>query len=411
MVGSTTFKVKIEDKELRNELINHIQAYRYTARKLFAEAIITMNAAAETEYTNGRLKIKSDYEKIKIILETLNNAPCKKTTYYSFYKRAAELLPEGVNSTIRAAIVLDIEKAMKQPDLEIVGANGKGVPKGYLAMLGTRGVAQFHNLGMSIVKQTIKLNEEGAEIKFNTNLEPVKIEFTKLDRFRKDVIENIIYKEPGWELCDSRITYIGKDNEIRMFVSYKKPDEIIETVEGRDLNVTFTDFMDRFIIVSDGTDGGASRLSFYGADLILRQLAAKTHRFQGAKDACIGVHQKAYNAINEKLNRNTVRRTRVIKDWNHRFSKYIVGKAVESKAERIVIENLPEQGIFEHPWAMHELKSMINYKAKFHGIKTVDVAEEVRKTLSRIKKDKPSPAEVREKVIARLKSTSQTATA
>lgn len=244
--------------------------------------------------------------------------------------------------------------------------------RGFLMLNFSRELVRFKSVGIEFPVLTAKPVLDGRKIGlfWDTNLGRVEFELPNLDNARWITFCRI---RDGQSKLGT-VVLSEKEGKIRIGITYSIESLHAEVDSDRHLDVKFEE--DKLAIVGpDGTDT-CEFISYEEAVAWLARVRKVRDIWQN-RQKCAGSKRRHWGArkifvdCQEKVSRNTDRRTNGVKYRNHHWSRLVIDRARKWRCGSIRITTPEKSEICGHPWAMDQFKQFVKYKANLYGIELV----------------------------------------
>lgn len=380
--------------EQRQAILDGIRRYRAACREMYGVLLAASAAGAEIIQSEKGVQLKPSNDRAAVVLAAaLDRAAVAKTkgqrgegvTYTVSGSGAAlgyDLRPWFTNTLYPDSLAFVFDSARR--DVETVWKSGDPefpkAKRGWLALQGARGVAQFQRRGIGCPVATArpKLAGHTLTLKWDRAIGPVVLALGKLDGGRYYPWKCLRDDTPGWKLG----TVYLNERAGRLFavLSYSRPAVAADVDPQRVCAVRWSDTPAAFLQIV-GPDGMTTADSLSALDALgwLVRLRVTRERLEARKAACGNPrapwgHRKGWRANVDVLGRNTASRELQQRDANHAWTRRIVTRARDWRCGVIRLRE-PAAELFGHPWGWHQFKEFLRYKATECGI---EVAYEAR---------------------------------
>lgn len=360
---SVPFDVSV-GADLHRKIRESLNLYQFACRKAFSVCALAEHAGAEIACTEKGLTVKPSSRAAKTILAEAFGIQDKKAHLYELRLWLRDLCPTWM-SIVPEAIHRDVSDRWKSKDPEITKAG-----RGFLVLQGERGMARFQHIGMPFKNTVPKLSGHSIRAKWDFDIGEVEFRIGKLDGSRYYIWKNLRDGAPGWKLGGMRL--VERKNRLRVVVTYHCPSKDETLDAGKAVKVEFTGDPESFITMRGPGNLQGDVISFASADEILRRLDARRIGLEAARKAAGNPrrawgNRRAWKSIVGKSERNSSRRTKVVEDYNHCWTRRIVSNMRRWRAGVVYVVNLPERDVFDHPWQWAHFRFCLDYKVKEIG--------------------------------------------
>jgi len=245
--------------------------------------------------------------------------------------------------------------------------------RGYLALQGARGIAQFNRRGIGFPVATAKpvFQDHGVVLKWDKEIGAVEIKIGRLDAERWRTFSAI----RSGEYDAGTVTLSEDEGKLFLLLSYSRPPRRTELDSSRVCRVRFAD--SGTLLTITGPDGESTFDTVDSAGVLgwLQQLltARKALEARRAAHGSPGKpwgHRRGWLKAQEVLNGYTLRRERGVQDYNHRWSARVLARAVSWRCGVLMLAPLPEK-LGTHPWNWSGLMNRLEYKLSEAGVSLV----------------------------------------
>lgn len=393
MAESVTRSVSIDlfvPDEQRQSVLNSVRHYRLCCRDVYAALLLAQTAGAEIEDIEGAMRLKPQSDQAKLALAAalgvarITPGDREKGNGQSFtvnvgsamaYECRAwvlqQLFPTAM-SFVWDSLRRDVVTVWTSRDPEHTQAT-----RGWLALQGARGVAQFQRRGIGFPTATArpKLAGNTLTLKWDRELGAVEFRIPRLDGGRYYVWRALRDGDEGWKLGT---VYLGeRDGKLYAVLSHDRPAQAASVDAERVCTVRFGDTQEGFLRIV-GPDGAQTYDSISAESAVAAMERLRVHRDKQEKRraACGNPrrpwgHRKGWLANQDVLTRCTLQRDRLQKDVNHCWSRWAVSRAVSWRCGKLVVEAMPAD-LFGHSWSWAtQFRMFLAYKAEEVGIELV----------------------------------------
>jgi hypothetical protein len=357
----------IPPEEQRHVVLDSIRRYRAICRQCYAVLLLSQAAGAKVEEHPKGLRLKPDNDKSKQLLALATGKEGKALAYELRDYVLREQWPT-VLSFVWDSIRRDVTTVWSSGDPEYPQA-----ARGYLALQGARGVAQFQRRGIGFPLATgrPKLNGHTVTLKWDHDVGAICFSVPRLDGGRYAVWRALRDKEEGWSI--GTIYLSERDRLIFATVTYSRPPSLADVDPKRILRLAFGEEMESFLGLA-GPHGAPTYDSISGAAALawLQRSLRRRQDFEERRQAAGSPRQpwgnrRDYGLNTERLQRLTLLRQRRISDWNHAWTRRIVSRAVSWRCGTIRVGKEPED-FFGQPWNWTGFFQDLEYKSCERGI-------------------------------------------
>lgn len=374
--------------EQRQSVLNDIRRYRACCRQCYAVLLLSQTAGGRIEEQDESLRVVPDSNRAKVVaLAALQRADLErgervKGEGQAFSVRGGtalayelreyvlrELWPD-VLSFVWDSIRRDVTTVWTSKDPEHTRAN-----RGWLALQGARGLAQFNYRGIGFPRATGRPKLDGHALRLKWSHERGEVEFSlpKLDGGRYHVWRSLRDGDEGWAL--GTLWLNEREGRLRATISYSRPACAANVETGRVCRVSIREPGEQFIAIA-GPDGAATYDTISGVEAVdwLRQMTARKVELERRKAACGNPrrpwgHRRGWLAAQDVLSRLTLQRERGVADRNHAWSRRVVTRALSWRCGTIRVEGMPGTSeLSGYPWKWQQWKEFLAYKAGEPGI-------------------------------------------
>ncbi len=405
---STTFDL-IPPDDMRQPILNSIRRYRAACRQLFAVVGLAQAAGASlVEKDDGSVSLKPSGIQAKIIAtaamtdaevtsEALGKGngsrlsiPVGSGANYELRRWFLEDLMPGAMSFVWDSARRDINTAWTARDAEFPQAS-----RGWLALQGARGLAQFQRRGIGFPLATAHPLLEGRTLtlRWHHDLGTLVFNTPRMDGGRYHVWRALRDGDEGWKLGTLYLN--ERDGKLLATVTHERPANLASVDQERVCRVTFgervdggnqnVERVDARIGIGDpenylriiGPDGMSSydTISMVEAVAWLARQRVRREQLERRRAACGNPrrpwgHRKGWLAAQDVLSRATLLRERGQAQRNHAWSRRLVTRAVAWRCGVISVEGMPAD-LLGHPWGWAQFREDVKYKAAERGITAV----------------------------------------
>ena len=390
---SVTLDVFATD-ERRQDVLNSIRKYRAVCRQVYATLLLAQTAGASVEEHETGPRLKPDGDGSKLALAAaLGSAKIergKKTkgegqeykvqigsglAYELREYVRKELWPTAL-SYVWDSIRRDVTTVWTSKDPEHTQAK-----RGWLALQGARGIAQFNwrGIGIPVATGRPKLERDLLALKWDHEIGSLTFKLPRLDGGRYFVWKNLRDGSDGWEL--GTIYLNERDGKLKVTMTYTKPASVAQVDPKRVCRVKLVADKETLLRIV-GPDGAATYDTIASADVLawlVRRRQQKELR-EAERSACGAPRRdwgrrKGWNCAQRIIAKLTLRREQGVKNHNHAWARRIVARATAWRCGRIEINKVPDD-LAGYPWKWQQLVDFITYKSQERGIESCSVADE-----------------------------------
>jgi len=367
----------------KQAVLDGIRRYRMACRKVFSVLGLAQTAGA-TVTDDGTLKPSSDSGKLvaacaidATVPEVVNGEKGEGNRYtlkigkgFAYEMRTwflQELFPTAL-SFVWDSARRDCTTAWTSRDPEFPTAS-----RGWLAMQGTRGFAQFRRRGIGFPPATArpKLAGHTLALKWDRELGEIIFDLGKLDGGRYVTWKRLRDGLDGYELGT---IYLGEcDGKIRATITYSFPATAADLDPEAICAATFGEPGESWLTIRCGI--AVVTVSSEEATAWLTGLRDRRAAIEMRRRACGSPNKPwgdrpGWKAAQAVVDRVTARRLNGAKHRNHCWARRIVEMAKTNRCGKIRVASFPET-LAGHPWQWAELKSFIGYRAELIGADVV----------------------------------------
>jgi hypothetical protein len=387
---SVTFDVFAPDNQ-RQAVLNSIRKYRAVCREVYAALLLAQTAAAELEEKDSSLCLKPNGDASKIALAAAlgvakiarSEEPKVRGEGQKFTVQIGsglgyelrdyvlkELWPTAL-SYVWDSIRRDVTTVWTSADPEYTKAK-----RGWLALQGARGIAQFNWRGIGIPQATgrPKIDGYALVLKWDHDLGAVTFKLPRLDGGRQYVWANLRDRTDGWKV--GTVYLNERDGRIKVTVSYSKPAQAASVDPSRICTVKLIADRETLLRIT-GPDAEQTYDTIHSADVVswLERHTTKKLHHDAARASCGSPsrawgYRKGWKATQQRVNRLTVLRVNQVKTMNHNWARRIVSRAVAWRCGKIEIEEPPEN-LAGFPWNWSQFRDLLRYKAQEKHLEVV----------------------------------------
>jgi hypothetical protein len=263
----------------------------------------------------------------------------------------------------------DVVTVWTSKDPEFTKAN-----RGWLALQGARGVAQFNWRGIGFPRATArpKLDKHSLTLKWDHDIGPITFNVPRLDGGRYHVWRNLRDGAPNWTL--GTLWLNERDGELRTVLSYSRPFSAVDVEATRTCCVVIGEPDEQFLTIT-GPDGAVTCDSISDKDAVgwLKKMKCRREELERRRAACGNPkrpwgHRQGWRAVQNVLSATTATREKGVRDHNHAWTRRIVSRATAWRCGRISVEGLPVEKLAGEPWKWRQFSDFLQYKAGEKGI-------------------------------------------
>ncbi|MDE2102663.1 MAG: hypothetical protein KGL39_35795 [Patescibacteria group bacterium] len=370
----------------RQTVLNSIRRYRAACREVYGCLLCAQAAGAHIEYDKEKDQIQvnpSGHAGAAVLaavrgqVEAVKGQTGEGMLYtvrggaglgYDLRQYVLQhLLPSSL-SFVWDSLRRDVVKVWTSRDPEFTKAR-----RGWLALQGSRGVAQFNWRGIGIPVSTGRpqLGAHHLLLKWDREIGPVNFDIPTLDRGRYQVLRAIREQDEGWSL--GTVFLNEHDGKLRASISYTAPSSTADLDPEAVCRVRFG-AGDAFLrIVANGGDKTYDTISDHEVVGMLKMMLLRRQKLELRRAACGNPrrpwgHRKGWLANQDVLSRATLQRERLVQDRNHAWTRRIVSRAISWRCGVIEVGTMPED-LGGEPWKWAQFKTFLEYKASERGIK------------------------------------------
>lgn len=365
--------------EVKRAVRGSIRRYRAAASTAFGTLLLAQHAGATVEeMPDGDVRVKPDGARARAILAAAMGQDGAALAYQMRRWVLDDLLP-GSMSFVWDSLRRDVATAWTAKDPEFTR-----VSRGWLALQGSRGVAQFHRRGIGFPVATGRPRLEGRELvlRWHRDIGTVRFGLPPLDGGRYHVWRALRDGDEGWTLGTVYLT--ERDGHLRAVITYSRPRDVASVDPERTLSVTLSG-RDDVLWRMHGPDGAETFDVLAGCEVRdwLNQTYARGQRLAARVAACGNKRRPwgdapLFRVAQEVRGRATVKRLRGVEHRNHAWTRRMVARALGWRCGRIVVTRPDKSLLFGHPWNWTQFEHGLRYKAEERGI----VVEFVRAPLA-----------------------------
>ena len=380
----------VERKALWLRIRRDFCTYRMTARRIAGMYFMALASGATLkEDKDGGLSVSppaQDEMKAKLAAVFGKEG---KAFLYEFRNEFCRLL-KGWNTAQVDVLRLEVGSKMKAKDPHYAAR------REWLALQGVRLPPAMRHIGMTFkLAQTplSKWTNHSVCLNWRTDALPIEFRWKRLDGSRWSILRRIIAGEIEFRQIELNLN----DKDMRLRVPYVVPtkkaqgaktlevgfapvlrgegqfDDLKLVTRIRDAEITnpwsFVDQVHRGSLSTAAAVDMLDRLKWRSESTLYLRRACGSKR-QMRRGEGLPKAAESYDAV---LNRIACLRSRVQRDWNHRWSKAVVSDAIRWGCSTILVFDLPSQ-IRMRPWCWSEWLSQLQAKAEVEGI-TVEVTK------------------------------------
>lgn len=369
--------VAVEERDAAyRRLRDDLKLYRHLCRKYYGVYMFAAAAGAKvSEHEKKGLQIKDDSAETKKILADAfemrkEDGEFFKAKGYEFYKDLRSQTKDTYLAEFACYVIQTIGSTWKAKDPEFTRAG-----RGWLNLQSARDPARFNHVPLPIHPKRVSLSDNARTISLHYRTAgPTLFRLVKMDGGRWHTWKQIATGE--WP---AKTAYLHeRDGRFFIRVSYQRTVEKVELDKARSLSVEFTENEKEFCVcwLHEGKktatdDMRNEKFSATAALAELDRIFASSAWADECRKACGNRRHgnaKALRKEKEIQERLTARRTGLVKNWNHCWSKRIVETAVRFRAGKILVVGLPSKILFGRPWNWGQFEIGIKYKSELRGI-------------------------------------------
>lgn len=357
----------IPPESQRRAIVDSIRRYRAVCRQCYSVLLLSQAAGANVEEHENGLRLQPDNDRAKEILGLAMGKTGKALAYELRDYVLRDQWPTAL-SFVWDSIRRDVASVWTSGDPEYPKAS-----RGYLALQGARGVAQFQRRGIGLPRATArpKLDGHTLSLKWDHSIGTVCFDVPRLDSGRYHVWRNLRDRTEGWGIGTIYLT--ERDGLIFSTVTYSLPAVSLPLDAERKARVSFGADQENFIKITS-PDGAATfdSISAVAALELLNRDLARRQDFERRRAACGSPRQpwgnrQAYGPNTQRLERLSALRQRHVQNWNHAWTRRIVSRAAQWRCGSIQMKSFPDD-LFGFPWNWTGFSQNLEYKAQFAGI-------------------------------------------
>ncbi len=382
------------DEEERQAVLNDIRAYRACCRQIYAVLLLSQAAGGRIESVAASaeaeevLRVVPESDRAKVVaLAALQRGDIEKgervrgegqpftvrggaALAYEMRDYFLHELWPGAMSFVWDAARRDVMTVWTSKDPEFTRAN-----RGWLALQGARGIAQFNWRGIGFPQATgrPKLDGHGLRLKWHHERGEMYFALPRLDGGRYRVWKALRDGEEGWNL--GTLWLNERDGALKVAISYHRPGTEAQVDPARICRVKIGEPGEFFLNIA-GPDGATTFDTISGVEAVglLRRMFTRKQELERRRAACGNPrapwgHRKGWRAAQDVLSRLTVERERCVADTNHAWTRRIVTRAIAWRCGTIVVEGFPaEAELAGLPWKWSQWRDYLSYKASECGI-------------------------------------------
>ena len=370
-------------------VLGSIRRYRHACREMYGVLLAAFAAGAEI-VDEEKLSLKPDNDRATVVLAAAMgrvaitkesgdkgegnrfSLSAGKALGYEMRTWFLQDLCPGFMSFVWDSAKRDVTTVWTSGDPEFPKAK-----RGWLALQGARGIAQFQRRGIGFPLATGRpaLGGYTLHLKWDHNLGEQEFKLPRLDGGRRHVWLSLRDKDEGWKL--GTIWLNERDGKLLAIVSHHRPERGAEVDAGRICRLSFGTTAETWLTVAS-PDGEQMFFAISAADAIGHLAQNERRRIAlEARKAAVGNpcrpwgRRKGWDAIVAVLGRNTANRARFAADCNHAWTRRIVGLAVSWRCGQIMVPSLPET-MHGYSWPWSDWTAKLRYKAEERGIAITD---------------------------------------
>lgn len=380
-------------------ILSSIRQYRAALRHNYGILVEAHDAAGEIEWTDDNVRVTPANAAARVIAglatrqATLTRTePATRVrgagdTYTvqigrgAVYELRAELqrqLPTVLSFVIDSAR-RDIQTAWTARDPEYPRAT-----RGWLTLQGARGSARFarRGIGHPVATARPQLNGYRLVIRWDHEIGTVEFKLGTLDPARRHVWRSIADGDDGWSL--GTVFLSERDGKLFATLTYTRPADLRDVDPTRVLGVAILGDDPDTLFRYRGPDGvetfdtiGAAAVRAMLAEHTARRIALEARRGDCGAPRRPWGFRKGWQENQTTLTRHTEIRARLVADYNHAWTRRIVGRATSWRCGVITVGPIPQRSfnggppvgsIGLHPWNWTGFRHALEYKARERGI-------------------------------------------
>ncbi len=393
------------DDEYHRAVVDSIRRYRACCRQLYSALLMAQCAASDIEVRDDGIRVRPHNERAKIamgvamgagtVTKAVEHIRGQGQNYtvnlgvkalYEFREYFFEALYPNAHAFVWDSCSRDVVVVWRSGDPEYPQAS-----RGWLALQGARGPAQFNWRGIGFPRLTARPKLEGHTLTLNWDhdIGPVVFNLPRLNGGHYYIWKALRDGLPGWKLGTLYLN--EKDHKLKVTLSHDRPATAAATVDpARVCQLRFTDESETFLRML-GPDGAASYDSWSAAAAVGRlvQLKVRRDELERRRAACGNPrrpwgHRRGWLENQDVLSNNTRQRDLMQKDYAHAWSRRTVSRLLQWRCGKIQVEAWPTATItlangstrvipalFGHPWSWTQFNLFLKYKANEVGIEVL----------------------------------------
>lgn len=380
---SLSLEVFVAD-ELRQRVINSVRAYRAACRQCYGVLLACQAAGGEVIQTEETVQLKPASDAAGAVMAAAVKGAVTKTLLgkrkgVSYTVKGGK----GLAYDLRTYVLQDllpsalgfVWDSLRRDIITVWQSRDPEFPKasrGWLALQGVRGIAQFQRraIGCPVATAKPKLTGDTISLKWDREIGSVDFKLPRLDPGRYYVWKSIRDRTEGWSLGT---VYLGEiDGQLRISLSYSRPAKSPAVDPERICSVTVDQTGEMLFALSDG-NGNIDAIQGTDVRVWLKFMHARTVALEGRRAACGNPrapwgHRRGWLANQGVLSRHTGQRERGATDRNHAWTRRIVQRAIDWRCGKVRLTGLPVEELYQFPWAWSAFRNFLAYKGKDHGI-------------------------------------------
>lgn len=369
--------------DVRQHVLDSVRLYRACCRQCYATLLNAQVSGADLTVTEDGISLKPNGERSKLVLAlALDHAGVEK-------QESPPGARDGKRFVVRAGAALGYEmreyflRSLWPTALSFVWDSARRdvttvwqakdpehtrAARGWLAMQGARGVAQFmrRGIGFPIATARPKFSRHEITLKWDRDLGPVEFRVGKLDAGRYYPWKCLVDGDDGW--TPGTLYLSERDGLLFATVTYARP--LAES--SADLARRLTVLVAGNTLTLTGPDGEVDVIAATDvlAQLVRLRRQAETWEARresvGAKSRPWG-NRRAFVAVQDHLSRLTLQRTRQVADANHAWTRRIAARAAHWRCGTVEVI-IPEDSQFGgESWPWSQWRELLRYKLEEVG--------------------------------------------
>ena len=374
-------EIRPADKEMWKPIKNEIHHFRAVCNQASA-ALHSLELLGATIEFNKEGYLQVNCGSLKQALEARQAffGREKGDPIYHYVRRIAPDLKAELASQVNR-IVLSTWKAKD--------AKFKATRR-FLAVNGARNCPRFNGRGIPIKhdkssKASFTIAEKGhrLSLSWSRELGPVEFRLGDVDpsnwaHWRKIVSGDLEAHTPTLNLQKKK----GKDILV-LYLSYEAETKEARLDDNRVFEAAFNEDDPSTFFVCKLVEGHKNitdlklhyELNAVAALDKIDTISTKKNEKQDLKKACGSMrardrgegHGGAARAYSQSIGRLSIKRNKVVKDWNHKWTRQFVRMAIRHRCKTLKIMDIPST-MFGRPWQWDGFKQILDYKCKEVGI-------------------------------------------